>query len=525
MQPVLGKSLDIYSDLHDLKNQARLYANFANVYWRMGETDKAIKELDVALDLLRTAKDRDDEAVVQRAIAYDELFLGDEAAAQRASGEAVRIHRELNYLEGEAGDLGSFASALRQTGQLQRALDMMNQELNIHHQAANQRAKAYTLISIGYVYTLLSAESKSLEYWSQSRQIFISLGVVGGTAQITRSMSTALANTGQTDKALDYATQALILWRDIENPWGEANTLHTLVWIYENLCQHEKALAYFRQALPTHRLNNDNDSLYYTLRGMGQTELALGNFQNARDDDLAALAAAKKRRDPPYIGQVDSTLMQYWRARNQPQLATFFGVEAVNNFQLLRKNIQGLDQGEQVQFAQSKSQVYRQLAELLVQQDRLGEAEHVLDLLKREEFQEVVRGGPPDAAGKVNPLPLSAGQKKAEAEMSASEDRALALMDLTTEYDALEAKKIARPTKPPASTPSRRESKQKIVPYRRFSRTHSFPTLRRRPAQITPTPSSPKKKARSASCRTPWDSLALTSSRSSSSSANSTPML
>jgi len=35
------------------------------------------------------------------------------------------------------------------------------------------------------------------------------------------------------------------------------------------------------------------------------------------------------------------------------------------------------------------SATYRQLAELLVQSDRLGEAEQALDLLKEEELKEV----------------------------------------------------------------------------------------------------------------------------------------
>ena len=107
---------------------------------------------------------------------------------------------------------------------------------------------------------------------------------------------------------------------------------------------------------------------------------------------LAALSLAKTAADPDIQGGIDTSLMIDFRNQQRPDEAIFFGMDAVNAFQQMRKNIAGLDQDLQAGFAQSKSETYRELAELLVQTDRLGEAEQVLDLLKEQELKEVVRG-------------------------------------------------------------------------------------------------------------------------------------
>jgi CHAT domain-containing protein len=137
--------------------------------------------------------------------------------------------------------------------------------------------------------------------------------------------------------------------------------------------------------------------------------------------------------------------MTYFSDLQREEVAIFFGMDAVNSFQQIRKNISGLDKDVQAGFAKSKSATYRELAELLVQTDRLGEAEQVLDLLKEQELKEVVRGAAEDAAAKVEPLKLTAAQQKAQSELGAPAKTAEALTGLSVEYGALLAKEKRTP--------------------------------------------------------------------------------
>ncbi len=178
------------------------------------------------------------------------------------------------------------------------------------------------------------------------------------------------ADQGQKEKALEFYYQALPIWREVENPRGEAGTLTNIGLAYDNLAQKEKVLP----------------------------------------NEMAALSLARAAADLDLQGRIDASLMRYFRGQQRPEVAIFFGMDAVNSFQQMRRNISGLDKDLQSGFAQSKSATYRELAELLVQTDRLGEAEQVLDLLKEQELKEVVRGANDDPTAKT--LALTPEQQK-----------------------------------------------------------------------------------------------------------------
>jgi tetratricopeptide (TPR) repeat protein len=201
-----------------------------------------------------------------------------------------------------------------------------------------------------------------------------------------------------------------------------------------------KALEYFTQALPILHKVGDRTDEANALENIGNAENELGDARGALRNEEAGLSLAKAVENPDVQGGIDVSLMKYFRGQNRPEVAILFGMDAVNCYQRMRKNISGLGKDVQASFAHSKSSTYRQLAELLVQTDRLGEAEQVLDLLKEQELKEVVRGAAPDSAAKLEPLKLTVVQKKAQNELAAPEKTAPAVTDLSMEYAALLAK-------------------------------------------------------------------------------------
>jgi len=64
----------------------------------------------------------------------------------------------------------------------------------------------------------------------------------------------------------------------------------------------------------------------------------------------------------------------------------------------VRSNMRGLDKETQSAFVTSNSDYYRDLADLLIAQGRLPEAQQVLDLLKQQEYSEYVRGAGTDSS-------------------------------------------------------------------------------------------------------------------------------
>jgi CHAT domain-containing protein len=131
-----------------------------------------------------------------------------------------------------------------------------------------------------------------------------------------------------------------------------------------------------------------------------------------------------------------------FRDQHRPEEAIFFGMDAVNAYQQIRRNIAAMDKALQAGFAQSKAKSYRVLAELLVEANRLGEAEEILDLLKEQELKDIVHGAAANPLPGIAPLKLTPAQQKAQSELAELEKRALTFEQLSVESAGLQGNAV-----------------------------------------------------------------------------------
>jgi hypothetical protein len=107
--------------------------------------------------------------------------------------------------------------------------------------------------------------------------------------------------------------------------------------------------------------------------------------------------------------------MEYWKSLHNSSLAVLFGKQAIDRFQEVRRNMRGLEKEAQQSFLKSKEDDYRELAELLVSEGRLPEAQQVLDLLETQQYSEFAqrRGDP---GSKINAVALTPIEEKSNKE-------------------------------------------------------------------------------------------------------------
>jgi CHAT domain-containing protein len=124
------------------------------------------------------------------------------------------------------------------------------------------------------------------------------------------------------------------------------------------------------------------------------------------------------------------SLMRYYRDPQvaQPAIAIYYGKQAVNKTQGLRAKL-GDSESDQ-SFVEKMAPIYRELADLLMQQGRLNEEQQVLAMLKEQELFDFTEGG--SAAGKS-----AIEFNDAESKLAAQDD---ALIGLEKESMPLQAK-------------------------------------------------------------------------------------
>src|SRR5579872_4687754 len=130
--------------------------------------------------------------------------------------------------------------------------------------------------------------------------------------------------------------------------------------------------------------------------------------------------------------------MEIWQASGRPRLAIFYGKQAVNTVQSVRSDVAGLGQELRQSFLKGNENHYHTLAEILIAQGRLAEAEQVLALLKEEEYFQYTRRDADEAATLNRRVDLTREEAEWERRYRQMGDR---LTTIGTERGELLAKK------------------------------------------------------------------------------------
>jgi CHAT domain-containing protein/uncharacterized protein HemY len=405
-----NQALPAYRAVGDRDGEAGALQDIGVVYITLGEQQKALDYLNQALPVYRAVGDRDGEADSLTDIGNVYSYLGENQKALDYLNQALPAYRAVGDRDHEARaltDIGIVYSAL---GENQKALDYLNQTLPVYRAGGDRDGEAGALMYTGNVYSDLGDKQKALDDYNQALPIFRAVGDRDGEATALMYTGNVYSNLGDKQKALDDYNQALPIFRAVGDRDGEATALMYTGNVYSDLGEKQKALDYYNQALPIFRAVGDRDHEAGTLNGTGDVYDALGEKQKALDHYNEALPIATAVSDPLLEARIFSSLARDQRAMH-PALAIFYGKQAVNLLQQVRGNIQGLDKKLQASFLASKEDYYHTLADMLIAQGRLPEAQQVLDLLKEQEYSDYVRG---ETANTLSPLTLTPAEEQAE---------------------------------------------------------------------------------------------------------------
>ncbi len=289
---------------------------------------------------------------------------------------------------------------------------------------------------LAYSHQSLSHFGSALSYYQQLSAPAVAARVPPDTlAALLTNQGTIEAEIGQYETAITTLQQAAKLNRQLNQPVAEANAIAALGWIVERQAKLDEAIAYYQSALTLYQqanepnreiriLNNlgivqlkQNDlSSAETVLNQAQTRLsqqedvpenlteslierailldsfgslyqAQGNIEQAWSAYRQALSLSLTNADK--IGEIDSliNLGKLMEAQAQPSLAIFFYKQAIAQIETIREDLRSLSQTVQQRYTLTVEDIYRNLADLLLQQNRTPEALQILELLKLQEVK------------------------------------------------------------------------------------------------------------------------------------------
>jgi CHAT domain-containing protein/tetratricopeptide (TPR) repeat protein len=406
------QTLPLWRAAHDRNGEAQVLLTIGGAYSNIWEKQKALDFFNQALPLWRAVGNRDGEAATLTRIGRVYTALREEQKALDYYYQALPLWRAVHDRDGEAVTLNCIGTVYDALGEKQKALDYYNQAVPLWHAVGDGDGEGLVLISIGGVYDVLGEKQKALDYYNQAFVCWRAVRDRDAEAWALNSIGRVYYDLGEMQKALDCYTRALPLSHAVQNPDAEAGTLNNIGQVYGALGEKQKALDYCNRALTLWRAVGDREGEAWALNSIGRVYFDLGDKQKALDCYTQALPLFRTVQNPLSESSTLLSLMDYWKALDNPSLAIFFGKQAIDRFQQVRRNIQGLEKEVRESFIRSKESYYRELAELLIQEGRLAEAQQVLDLLKLEEYSEFTqRRG--DTGSATQPLARTPREEKA----------------------------------------------------------------------------------------------------------------
>ena len=382
---------DSGTDFYRLNISSTLYS-IATIYQQLQQYQEALEHYQQALAIRQQLGDRDQIAATLHSIGTVYYHLSQYPQALASLNQALKMRRQL-------GDTNAIGRTLNQIGVIydrqgkypkalefyQEALEMakkekdstnrnailsniglVNSRLGRYEQAIdfyrqvlqnNPSNKAIVLTYIGAVYRYLEEFSNALKFYQQALEIY-------QENQDRLSIATTLDNIGviyreqaKYSQALEYHQQALAIWEELDNKEGKSATLHNIGIVHRESGQHSESLEFL-----THTLILDKQ---------------LGN----RNGERITLANIGKLLEK----------------KNQPELAIIFYKQSINITEEIRQDLQVLPVEQQKSYVDGTvTEIYRALANLLLQEKRAIESHQILDLLKVQEIFEYMGGIKPN---------------------------------------------------------------------------------------------------------------------------------
>ncbi|WP_039896833.1 CHAT domain-containing protein [Lyngbya sp. PCC 8106] len=333
---------------------------------------------------------------------FKQLSIYQYQAAIESLQAALKIYQETGNFSGQAWSLYGLGWAYDDTGQLQKAIESYQASLFLAKEIEDHRLEAFNFNLIGYVYLQLGQIEKAIELNQEALTLARRNNFYWEEALFLADIGMAYFRLEKYVEAMRFSQQALAIAQKHDFKQIEAYALSDLGNIFRVLGSTTQALELYKKSIIVSKKIRNRYWEVNALIGLGCTYQALGSDQEALASYQQAFFIAKEIDYLSGEGQALSLIGDWFTQQKQSRLAVTFYKQAVQVYESIRVNIQELPIEQQRSYTNNVAHTYRNLADLLLKENRVLEAQRVLDLLKVQELEDYlknVRGNANTAGG------------------------------------------------------------------------------------------------------------------------------
>jgi len=265
----------------------RILGTIALAEFVLGDTGSARSHYEKALAGCPASDERERSATLHY-LGSLEARQGDIERALQLWQQSLEIDERIDDARGKAVTLHQMAGVIAQQGDVERALQLWQQSLEILERIGDVQGKAATLHGMAGVIAQQGDIERAIKFWQQSLEIKERIGDVQGKAATLHNMAGVIAQQGDIERALQLWQQSLEIRERIGDVQGRAATLHQMAGVIAQRGDIERALQLWQQSLEILERIGDVKGKAATLHQMagviaqqGDTERALQLWQQS----------------------------------------------------------------------------------------------------------------------------------------------------------------------------------------------------------------------------------------------------
>ncbi|MEM9220197.1 MAG: tetratricopeptide repeat protein [Cyanobacteria bacterium P01_F01_bin.150] len=407
------QSLEISREIGDHAGEGVTLNNIGEIYRKFGNYSQSLDYYQQSSEISRKIGDRATLGKNLNNIGEIYYKLGDYPQSLDYYQQSLEISREIGNKATESLTLSNIGVVYRSLSNYPQSLDYYQQSLGISREIGNQKVEGAILNNIGAIYNSLGDYQQSLNYYQQSLEISREIGDRKIEGTILNNIGFIYNSLGNYQQSLDHYQQSLEISREIGDRATEGITLNNIGLIYNFLDDSRQSLDHYQQSLEISREIGDRATEGLNLNNIGFIYNSLGDYQKSLNYYQQSLEISRKIGDQATEGLTLHNIGELLDQIHQPELAIIFLKQSVSTYEKIRQTNQRLSQELRQSYTDTIADAYRKLADLLLQHDRILEAQRVLDLLKVQELDEYlqeVQRSDPDAETITNRAPEQAIQ-------------------------------------------------------------------------------------------------------------------
>ncbi|NJM46243.1 MAG: DUF2225 domain-containing protein [Alkalinema sp. RU_4_3] len=340
------QALTFYKQRKDLPNQAIIFNNLGSVYSNKADYGAALTVYQKALEIYRTTNNRFSEAsVLLYTLAPLYKNLGQEEQAQDSYRQAIAILATISG-DSQASIWDSMGWAHYSLNQYSEAITIYQKALALYQRNGDRINQAAMLMRIGYAQGYGNQYKAAITSYKKALEILETTTDRSETAIAIRDLASAYESDKQPTQAISLYKKALDIFQSLNQIDDEAFVWSQLGYLYKTNTRPELAMDSYRKAIQLYR------------------------------------QSSHRKQESQVLG----VLADLFAQQAQPELAIAFYKQAVNLYESIRKDIRQLPREAQEKYTSSIATTYRRLADLLLEQGRIREAQEILDLLKVQDI-------------------------------------------------------------------------------------------------------------------------------------------